>query len=77
MLNCLIVGIGGFIGTVCRYLIGLLPIETHSGFTTFSTFAYESTDLLKSGHVIIALAYVCTNIVLGVLAVYAAQMLVH
>ena len=27
MLNCVIVGIGGFIGTVCRYLIGLLPFE--------------------------------------------------
>ena len=121
MLNCVIVGIGGFIGTVCRYLIGLLPIETNSGFpvktlminvlgsfviglitalavknkglneqiilmlkvgvcggfTTFSTFAYESTDLIKSGHAGIALAYVCTSIILGVLAVFAAQMLVR
>lgn len=121
MLNCVIVGIGGFIGTVCRYLIGLLPIETNSGFpvktlvinvlgsfliglitalavknkglneqivlmlkvgvcggfTTFSTFAYESTDLIKGGHVGIALAYVCTSIILGVSAVFAAQMLVR
>ena len=120
MLNCLLVGIGGFIGTVCRYLIGLLPVETNSGFpiktlminiagsfciglitalavknkglndhivlmlkvgvcggfTTFSTFAYESTDLIKTGHVVIAVAYVCTSIVLGVMAVLAAQMLV-
>ena len=56
MLNCLMVGIGGF--------------------TTFSTFAYESTDLMRSGHTGIALAYVCTSIFLGVLAVFAAQMLV-
>ena len=120
MLNCLMVGIGGFIGSVCRYLIGLLPVETNSGFpvktlliniagsfliglitalavknkdmneqlvlllrvgvcggfTTFSTFAYEMTDLMKSGHTVIALIYVCTSIILGVLAVYAAQMLV-
>ena len=120
MLNCLLVGIGGFIGTVFRYLIGLLPVETNSGFpiktlminiagsfciglitalavknkelndhivlmlkvgvcggfTTFSTFAYESTDLIKIGHVVIAVAYVCTSIVLGVMAVLAAQMLV-
>ena len=120
MLNCLMVGIGGFIGTVCRYLIGLLHVETNSGFpiktliiniagsfciglitalavknkglneqivlmlkvgvcggfTTFSTFAYESTDLMKSGHTGIALAYVCTSIALGVLAVFTAQMLV-
>ena len=120
MLNCLMVGIGGFIGSVCRYLIGLLPIETNSGFpiktlliniagsfliglitalavknkdlneqlvlllkvgvcggfTTFSTFAYESTDLMKSGHAVTALIYVCTSVIMGVLAVYAAQMLV-
>lgn len=120
MLNCLYVGIGGFIGTVCRYLIGLLPIETNSGFpiktlviniagsfaigllaalaaknkdlneqivlmlrvgvcggfTTFSTFAYESADLMKSGHAMLALAYICTSIIFGVLAVFAAQMLV-
>lgn len=120
MLNCLVVGIGGFIGAVCRYLIGLLPVETDSGFpvktllinivgsfliglisalavknknlseqivlllkvgicggfTTFSTFAYESADLLKNGHTAVALAYVCTSIILGVLAVFAAQMLV-
>lgn len=25
MLNCLLVGVGGFAGAVCRYLIGLLP----------------------------------------------------
>ena len=120
MLNCLIVGIGGFIGTVCRYLIGLIPIETKSGFpiktlfiniagsflislitalavknkglneqivlmlkvgvcggfTTFSTFAYESTELMKNGHTVIALAYVCASVILGILAVFAAQVLV-
>lgn len=27
MAECLIVGIGGFIGAVCRYLIGLIPIS--------------------------------------------------
>ena len=120
MLNCLMVGIGGFIGSVCRYLIGLLSVETNSGFpvktmlinvagafliglitalavknkdlneqvvlllkvgvcggfTTFSTFAYETTDLMKNGHAVSALIFVCASVILGVLAVYAAQMLV-
>lgn len=120
MINCLVVGIGGFIGSVCRYLIGLLPTETDSGFpiktllinivgsfliglitalalknedlneqlvlllkvgvcggfTTFSTFAYESADLMKNGLAAIALAYVCTSIILGVSAIFVAQMLV-
>ena len=120
MLDCIMVGIGGFIGSVCRYLIGLLPIETNSGFpvktlainvigsflisviailatkdkglnpqivlmlkvgvcggfTTFSTFAYESMDLIKDGHMPIAFAYVCTSVILGVLAIFAAQILI-
>lgn len=32
MIECLVVGAGGFIGAVCRYLIGLLPINMESGF---------------------------------------------
>ena len=119
MLECIMVGIGGFIGSVCRYLIGLLPVETNNGFpiktlainaigsfvisaitvlaaknkalnpqivlmlkvgvcggfTTFSTFAYESTELMKSGHIGIAFAYVISSIVLGIAAIFAAQLL--
>ena len=120
MLNCILVGIGGFIGSVCRYLIGLLPIEAHrgfpiktlainvigsflisviailaskgkglspqiglmlrvgicGGFTTFSTFAYEAADLLKSGQMLTAFVYVLLSIVFGVAAVFAAQVLI-
>ena len=117
MLNCLFVGIGGFIGSVCRYLLGLLPIKPENGFpvktlcinilgafciglivavaeknktinpqlflmikvgvcggfTTFSTFAYEAADLLKSGNVIIAVSYICASVILSVLTVFVAQ----
>lgn len=120
MLDCILVGIGGFIGSICRYLIGLIPIETNNGFpiktlviniigsflisviailaskdkdlnpqivlmlrvgvcggfTTFSTFAYESADLIKNGHMLTAFAYVCISIVLGVTAIFAAQFLI-
>lgn len=120
MLNCLFVGIGGFVGSVLRYLVGLLPIETENGFpvktliinvigafllglitamaarnkslnpqvilmlrvgvcggfTTFSTFAYESTELMRSGHMATGILYICASMILGVLAVFAAQMLV-
>ena len=119
MLDCIMVGIGGFIGSVCRYLIGLLPIEINNGFpiktlainiigsflisviaisaskneslnpqivlmlrvgicggfTTFSTFAYESVDLIKNGHMMTAFVYVCLSVVLGVAAIFAAQIL--
>ena len=32
MLNCIIVGMGGFLGAVARYLIGLIPINPQNGF---------------------------------------------
>ena len=32
MINCIIVGLGGFLGAVLRYLIGLLPVTTQNGF---------------------------------------------
>lgn len=31
-LNCLFVALGGAVGSVCRYLLGLLPIRTSAGF---------------------------------------------
>lgn len=32
MLNCIFVGIGGFLGSVLRYLAGLLPMQPSNGF---------------------------------------------
>lgn len=32
MLNCVIVGLGGFIGAVLRYLISLIPIKNPDSF---------------------------------------------
>jgi CrcB protein len=31
-LNCLFVGVGGFVGSVLRYLISLIPLRHESGF---------------------------------------------
>ena len=120
MLNCIMVGIGGFIGSVCRYLIGLFPTELNhgfpvktlainvigsflisviailaskykslspqialmlrvgicGGFTTFSTFAYEAADLIKAGHLMTAVVYVCMSIFFSVAAIFAAQILI-
>jgi CrcB protein len=32
LLNCIAVGIGGFLGSILRYLIGLLPMKPTNGF---------------------------------------------
>ena len=120
MVNCIFVGLGGFIGAVCRYLIGLVPMKAQpvfpvktfliniigafvigliaalaaknssmdphlilflkvgicGGFTTFSTFAFKTTDLLQGGNTGVALFYAILSVVLGVMAVFAAQLLV-
>ncbi|MDO4976965.1 MAG: fluoride efflux transporter CrcB [Eubacteriales bacterium] len=120
MIQCLFVGIGGFIGCVCRYLIGLLPYKMENGFpiktliinvvgaflislfatfvtkgkitntnielmlkvgicggfTTFSTFAFESTGLMNQGNYFTAITYIIISVVLGVMAVLAGQYIV-
>ena len=54
----------------------MLKVGVCGGFTTFSTFAYESADLLQSGRAGMALAYAVISVVFGVLAVFAGQMIV-
>ena len=117
MIDCIVVGIGGFIGAVCRYLIGLIlikegcifPIRTFminilgsfiigiiaalavknnslnpkiilflkvgicGGFTTFSSFALETSDLMKSGKVSVAVLYAVLSITVGVVAVIMGE----
>lgn len=117
MINCIIVGAGGFIGSVCRYLIGMIPLKEGctfpiktlminitgsfiigivaalamkvgspdsrivfflkvgicGGFTTFSSLALETTDLIKDGKIYLAVIYTVLSVTLGVLAVFAGQ----
>ena len=120
MINTLLVALGGAIGAVMRYLIGLIPLKEPfafpvktfavnilgcfliglvvaialksecpnqrltlflkagicGGFTTFSSFALESVDLIKNGNMPVALAYIALSVVLGVCAVWLAQCIV-
>ena len=117
MTDCLLVGLGGFIGSVGRYLLGKIPagaaggfpVQTFfinllgcfligclaavaaretaisprtmsflktgfcGGFTTFSTFALETSALIEGGHVGLAFLYVALSAVLGVALVFAAE----
>lgn len=120
-MNVIIVGIGGFIGAVLRYLIGLIPLKQASGFpiktmciniigsfviglvaaysikhseskeslqlflkvgicggfTTFSSFALETMNLLDNGNTFTAILYTSLSVICGVVAVYLAELLVR
>lgn len=119
MLECIVVGMGGFLGAVLRYLIGLITLHAESGFpvktffinivgafvigivaafaarnawnpkvvlflkvglcggfTTFSSFALETDQLLAKGQTVTAALYVIFSILFGVFAVFAAQSVV-
>ncbi len=117
MLNILAVGVGGFLGSVFRYLISLIPVSENSifpiktfiiniigcivigtiavsvsrnlemspqmllflkvgicgGFTTFSTFALETADLMKAGHTGAALLYVVLSVLIGVAVIFVIE----
>ncbi len=117
MLNILAVGAGGFLGSVFRYLISLIPVSEATvfpiktfiiniigciaigviavsvsrnvemgpqmlffmkvglcgGFTTFSTFALETADLMKAGHMGAALLYVLLSVLIGVAVIFVIE----
>lgn len=121
MKGCLYVGLGGAVGSVFRYLIGLIPLNSAGGFpvktllvnilgsffigliaavsgkharispdmllllktgvcggfTTFSTFALETSALMESGRVWSAALYVAASVLVSLLAIGAAQLVVR
>lgn len=121
LVNCLFVGFGGMIGSVLRYLLGLLPYKHESGFpfitlginvlgalligiivalaaksshvdqriilflkvgicggfTTFSTFALETQNLLHGGKVIVGLLYAVLSVVLCIAAISTMNALIE
>jgi len=75
VLGCLVIGLLGGLAEVREIMhpnarmfvmVGML-----GGFTTFSTFGYETFALGRDGQIVMALANIGTQVVLGLVAVWA------
>ena len=60
-------------GTLSAHMVLLLKVGVCGGFTTFSTFALETEQLLQTGREISAVVYAVLCVVLCVLAGFTAQ----
>lgn len=53
MLNIIVVGLGGFVGAVCRYLIGLIPVNEATVFP-IKTFIINIVGCIVIGMITVA-----------------------
>ncbi|MCO5233883.1 MAG: fluoride efflux transporter CrcB [Chitinophagales bacterium] len=71
-LGCLLIGIS--IGIIEKYLILseyrlLLITGFCGGFTTFSTFSFESIMLFNNGHIMTAISYILLSVITGIVLI--------
>ena len=55
MLNCIVVGLGGFLGSVARYLVGMIPIR-EEGLFPVNTFIINILGAFALGCIAVAVS---------------------
>ena len=69
----LVIGATDKIISLDPHLLLLLKVGFCGGFTTFSTFSFESLEMLQNGKIIIAVIYTMLSVILCIAAVGCAQ----
>jgi CrcB protein len=81
VVGCLLIGVLGGLAQTTHMLSPnlqlLLITGMLGGLTTYSTFGYQTVTLLRDGHLINAIAFVATHLVLGLSAVWLGLWLVR
>ena len=79
ILGCFLIGIVAALAlkqfSAAPKLVLFLKVGVCGGFTTFSSFALETGELMQKGEYVTASAYVILSVTIGVAALFAAQYL--
>ena len=79
ILGCFILGLvlGYFIknNNPNSILFVFLTVGLCGGFTTFSTFSYESLAMLQQGQVLSFFSYILISLIVGVLSIYVGTII--
>ena len=77
ILGCIIIGVLAVVATrsydMSPQMMLFLKVGLCGGFTTFSTFALETADLMKTGHIGAAFLYVLLSVLVGVAVIFAVE----
>jgi len=77
VIGCMVIGVIAVVtaknSSWNPYVLLFMKVGLCGGFTTFSTFALESADLIRNGNPMTALLYILLSVLVGVGIIFAVE----